>query len=681
MVPPHAPPRTDLLSANLRALAFYLPQFHPVAENDRWWGPGFTEWTNVVRGRPVFAGHHQPHLPADLGFYDLRCRQTRHDQARLARAHGIHGFCYYHYWFNGRLLLETPLLELLADPDLEFPFCVCWANENWTRRWDGQDEEVLIAQHYAAYDPDAHIGWLARAFRDPRYVRVQARPLFLVYRASDLPDVAGTLAAWRASAIRHGVGDLFICAVANSQNVLTPQALAGLGFDAVVEFEPNLRDLPLSRTMPEAPGLHLYDYRTLAERAMARSVGPVTVFPGVFPSWDNTARRGWRATIVQNDDATLYRRWLEAACTRAMANRESERLVFINAWNEWAEGCHLEPDSRHGRIFLEATAAALGIEGERRAGDGPAPGSTAAQRAPAPRPIDVRVDVRRPLYVWGSGQAGRQVAANLTGAGVAFQGFLDSDCRRWGQEVAGHPVHAPAVALDGLTANPTPPFILIGSIAQDAIGGDIERAGGRLRDHYLPDAATVEIHRAPLPAPGVLRLSTSADQTCPLCSSVRFTRTLPLAAGICQRCHSTERTRLVALVCCDLIDWAHPPLAECAPRQHVRVLHQGGDADHVQTLEQVLAYRRQVDPVPSTRGEFDLILVSAEQEPEPWVAYAATHLALGGHLVFLWPPAAPDCRADVSRLARAHGLTVGLIERDWPRHAVGPAVLWMCRRN
>ena len=212
------------------------------------------------------------------------------------------------------------------------------------------------------------------------------------------------------------------------------------------------------------------------------------------------------------------------------------------------------------------------------------------------------MDARRPLDVWGSGQAGRQVAANLTGAGVAFQGFLDSDRRRWGQEVAGHPVHAPAVALDGLTANPTPPFILIGPIAQDAIGGDIERAGGRLQDHYLPDAANVEIHRTPLPAPGVLRLSTRADQTCPLCSSVRFTRTRPPAAGICQRCHSTERTRLVALVCCDLIDWAHPPLADCAPRQHVRVLHQAGDDDHIHTLDQVLAYRRQVEPVPSTAG-------------------------------------------------------------------------------
>ncbi len=676
---PYAPPRTDLLSANLRALAFYLPQFHPVAENDRWWGPGFTEWTNVVRGRPAFAGHHQPHLPADLGFYDLRCRQTRHDQARLARAHGIHGFCYYHYWFNGKLLLEAPLLDLLADPELDFPFCLCLANENWTRRWDGQDEEVLIAQHYAAYDPDAHIQWLSRAFRDPRYVRVQGRPLFLVYRVSDLPDVTGTLTAWRASAIRHGVGDLFICAVANSQNVLAAEALAALGFDAVVEFEPNLRGLPVSRSMPEVPGLHFYDYRTLADRAMARSVGPVTVFPGVFPSWDNTARRGWRATIVQNDDAMLYRRWLEAACARAMANPESERLVFINAWNEWAEGCHLEPDSRHGRMFLDATAAALGIEGARRADDVPAAESSA--RPTAPRPFDVRVDMRRPLYVWGSGQAGRQVAANLIDAGVEFRGFLDNDRLRWGQQVVGHPVLAPADALDGLTGSTTPPFILIGSMAQDAIGRDIEGAGGRPIEHYLPDAANVEVHRVPLPAPGVLRFSTGADQTCPLCSSVRFTRTRRPAAGICQRCHSTERMRLVALVCCDLFDWAHPPLGDCAPRQHVRVLHQGGDADHVHPLERVLAYRRQVDPVPSTEGEFDLILVSTEQELESWVAYAAAHLAFDGHLVFLWPPAAADGRADVRSLAQAHGLTVGLIERDWPTHAVGPAVLWMCRRN
>ena len=202
--------------------------------------------------------------------------------------------------------------------------------------------------------------------------------------------------------------------------------------------------------------------------------------------------------IIRNATPELYRRWLRAA---ADGDARTPGGSASSSSTPGTSGPRAPPRAGHPpdrpRLSRGRRSSALGLEGERRADDGPAAGSTAAQRAPAPRPIDVRVDVRRPLYVWGSGQAGRQVAANLTGAGVAFQGFLDSDRRRWGQEVAGHPVHAPAVALDGLTANPTPPFILIGSIAQDAIGGDIERAGGRLRDHYLPDAATVEIHRAP----------------------------------------------------------------------------------------------------------------------------------------------------------------------------------------
>lgn len=195
----------------MRALCFYLPQYHPTAENDRWWGKGFTEWTNVAKARPLYRWHYQPHIPADLGFYDLRVPETRIAQASLARTYGIHGFCYYHYWFNGRMLLDRPFNEVLDSGKPDFPFCLCWANENWTRRWDGQDSEILIAQNYLEYDPSCHMDWLCRAFRDSRYIRVEGRPLFLVYNSPAIPDVKAVLESWRKSAHRNGIDDIFIC--------------------------------------------------------------------------------------------------------------------------------------------------------------------------------------------------------------------------------------------------------------------------------------------------------------------------------------------------------------------------------------------------------------------------------------------------------------------------------------
>src|SRR5262245_7933162 len=202
------PRRLDLSRDDVRLIAVYLPQFHPIPENDRSWGKGFTEWTNVAQAKPMFRGHYQPHLPADLGFYDLRLPEARRAQADLAQAHGIHGFCYYHYWFHGRRLLERPFDEVLASGEPDFPFCLCWANEPWTRRWDGKDQEILMPQEYSDRDDLAHIRWLARAFQDRRYIRVDGRPMFLVYRASRLPDPARTAATWREEARRLGAGDL-----------------------------------------------------------------------------------------------------------------------------------------------------------------------------------------------------------------------------------------------------------------------------------------------------------------------------------------------------------------------------------------------------------------------------------------------------------------------------------------
>jgi lipopolysaccharide biosynthesis protein len=366
----------------MRALCFYLPQYHPIPENDRWWGPGFTEWTNVAQARPRFPGHYQPHVPADLGFYDLRLEETRVAQAELAKEYGIGGFCYYHYWFDGYQLLERPFDEVLASGKPDFPFCLCWANGNWTRRWDGAEHEVLMRQDPDNYDAATHMEWLVRAFRDPRYVRVDGRPLFLVYQPGHLADRAGVIRTWRETAARLGVPDVYLCAVQSpADHTEYAEALAD-GFDAMTEFYPTGKSLLATGTggaldaawrftrraaqrvavellAPVRAKMRVVSYRALVEYAMGRKPAGERVFPCVIPSWDNSARRRVGATVIQNDDAGLYGRWLEHACRRVAGNPADEQIVFINAWNEWAEGCHLEPDRRNGRRFLEATRDAL----------------------------------------------------------------------------------------------------------------------------------------------------------------------------------------------------------------------------------------------------------------------------------------------------------------------------------
>ena len=356
----------------VRLIAFYLPQFHPIPENDQWWGPGFTEWTNVTRARPQFKGHQQPHLPADLGFYDLRLPDTRRAQADLAREYGITGFCYYHYWFTGRRLLERPFNEVLASGEPDFPFCLCWANERWTRRWNGGEHCVLMDQTYSTEDDLAHIRWLCEAFRDPRYIRVEGRPLFLVYRAGDLPDPVRTTSIWREEALRQGLDDLFLCRVESYWDNHDPHLM---GFDAAVEFvlEFSLRGSrvgptglrQLDRVLRKARIARryevnrVYSYETFMRNALARPNCGYERFRCVTPSWDNSARRNWDATIMVGSSPKLYREWLEGIVRQTLSKPPDRRIVFINAWNEWAEGNHLEPCQRWGRAYLEATREAF----------------------------------------------------------------------------------------------------------------------------------------------------------------------------------------------------------------------------------------------------------------------------------------------------------------------------------
>jgi lipopolysaccharide biosynthesis protein len=363
--------------AKVRALAFYLPQFHPVPENDEWWGKGFTEWTNVAKARALFKGHYQPQLPSDLGFYDLRLPEVQEEQAALARQYGLHGFCYYHYWFSGRRILERPVNSMVALGKPDFPFCLCWANENWTRRWDGHDNEVLLKQVYSPADDIKHIRSLIPVFKDSRYIKVDGKPFFLVYRIGHLPEPAETIRRWREEAAKAGLPGLYL---ANVESFVDDRGAAGrLPLDAAVEFAPDWACLP-PRVMPAGflPRIlrrrliksvwwknRVHDYNGLRDRMLAKPGPSYLRYPGVTPSWDNSPRKREDAIILQNASPQGYEQWLKAVVKRFNPPSREENFVFINAWNEWAEGNHLEPCRKWGRGYLEATQRAL-------SGDSPA---------------------------------------------------------------------------------------------------------------------------------------------------------------------------------------------------------------------------------------------------------------------------------------------------------------------
>jgi lipopolysaccharide biosynthesis protein len=362
---------TKQLQTN-RVIAFYLPQFHPIPENDEWWGRGFTEWFNVAKARPQFKDHYQPHLPGDLGFYDLRLPETRRAQADLARNHGIDGFCYYHYWFNGRRILHRPFDEVLKSGQPDLPFCLCWANEDWTRAWDGRSGNVLLKQDYNWADDLAHIAWLTRVFQDPRYLRYDGKPIFLVYRAGNLPEPIKTTELWRQEARRLGVGELFLCRVESliRERNVDPQSQ---GFDAAVDFQPDWSSLgPPRRSSWLWKGLqclglservylehNVYDYQQVVERMLIRPSLPYMRFPCVTPGWDNSARRIRDAVILKDSSPAIFERWLRAALEQS-PTAKAGNLLFVNAWNEWAEGAHLEPCRRWGHAYLEAVKNVTG---------------------------------------------------------------------------------------------------------------------------------------------------------------------------------------------------------------------------------------------------------------------------------------------------------------------------------
>lgn len=343
-------------------LAYYLPQFHSSPENDAWWGEGFTEWTNLARGLPRFAGHLQPRIPRDLGFYTLDNAEILRKQINLAAGAGLSGFVYYFYWFNRARLLDAPLNMMLADKSLDFPFCVMWANENWTRKWDGLEREVLIAQEYREADDEALVDCFAGLFADARYIRIGGRALLMIYRASLIPDAARRIATWRALfAARHGENPLMVMAQSLGDYDPTPY-----GLDGAVEFPPHkIADevSPINDRLdlfdPEFSA-KVYDYEDIAAASLRVAVPDYPLIKTLMPGWDNDPRREGKGLVVHGASPKAYRAWLDGLVNYAKAQPfYGEALICVNAWNEWAEGAFLEPDVHFGAAFLNATGRVI----------------------------------------------------------------------------------------------------------------------------------------------------------------------------------------------------------------------------------------------------------------------------------------------------------------------------------
>jgi lipopolysaccharide biosynthesis protein len=355
----------------VRAIAFHLPQFHPIPENDQWWGKGFTEWTNVGKARPLFKGHYQPRVPADLGYYDLRIPEVRQAQADLAREYGIEAFCYWHYWFAGDRLLERPFNEILASGKPNFPFCLAWANHSWTGIWYGAPKRILKEQTYPGReDYIRHFNWLLQAFRDPRYVRVDGKPLFLFFRPSEIPDLPGLADLWRNMAVKAGLRGLHLVGIWGDGQEMA----AGHGLDGATLFRvgrllgSKMKSLqqglarkirrhpvtgPILNRLSPRPA-EVYSYAEASRFFVEEGDIGTEYYPTAIPDFDNSPRSGMNGLILHGSTPELFREHLRKAVAVAERLPEERRLLFIKSWNEWAEGNTLEPDLKWGHGYLKA---------------------------------------------------------------------------------------------------------------------------------------------------------------------------------------------------------------------------------------------------------------------------------------------------------------------------------------
>lgn len=351
------------MKRKIRTIAFYLPQFHPTEENNTWWGKGFTEWTNVAKAKRFFPGHYQPRIPADLGFYDLRIPEVREKQAQLAQEAGLEGFCYWHYWFNGRRLLDLPFKEVLNSGTPDFPFCLCWANHSWyAKTWnnDGKDK-LLIEQTYPG-DEDyiRHFYALLPAFKDTRYIRIRKKPLFGVYAAKDLPDPAHFIALWNELACKEGLEGIHFTAIGftpSDASRLLKQGFNSVLYDTMFKKELSRYFSVLMHKVFRLP--ILIDYRYYTRLVLENIKVSPRLFPCIIPNFDHTPRSGRRGNVMYNSTPGKWRLLLDRLFLLLADKDPEENVVFIKSWNEWGEGNYLEPDLKFGNAYLEELRAAL----------------------------------------------------------------------------------------------------------------------------------------------------------------------------------------------------------------------------------------------------------------------------------------------------------------------------------
>lgn len=350
----------------IRVIAFYLPQFHPIPENDKYWGKGFTEWTNVAKAKPLFRGHYQPRIPADLGFYDLRLPEVRKEQAELAREAGVEGFCYWHYWLGGgKRLLQTPLEEVLRLGEPDFPFCLGWANHNWEKKlWNNSVSpfcrDLLVAQTYPGkQDIDDHFYTMLPAFKDKRYIRIDNRPVFLIYEPKAIPDLAYFVERWQELAKKEGLSGFYFIGQAKRKEELTApynKMLDAINYDCIFYF------FRQSRIEKAIAYFFKRPIRTAYKKILTRydfsKIQP-NIYPTIYPNWDLTPRRGYIGSLFHNSTPALFEKHAEQVIRHTFQNENEERIVFLKSWNEWAEGNYMEPDIKFGKQYIEALHKAI----------------------------------------------------------------------------------------------------------------------------------------------------------------------------------------------------------------------------------------------------------------------------------------------------------------------------------